>query len=170
MFAATRPYYLDKEMLFCYCFITPLKKFIGRGGTMKRRRFLQIFLTFLGSITLFSFACSLLKYLTALPSRFIAADKMLIRKNDVPSGNSKSIIYRNTPTIVVNRPDKGFIALSRVCTHLGCLLEYDRRKQRLICPCHAGSFDLDGAVISGPPPKPLTVIPLRIEGETIILG
>ncbi len=137
---------------------------------MKRRGFLKIFLAFVGSITLFSLAYSFLKYLTALPSRTVAAKELVIRKSDVPSGDSKNIIYRNAPAVLVNRPEKGFIALSRVCTHLGCLVEYDRRKQRLICPCHAGNFDLDGAVISGPPPKPLTTIPLRIEGESIIIG
>jgi Rieske Fe-S protein len=49
-------------------------------------------------------------------------------------------------------------------------VEYSRTKQSMICPCHAGTYDLDGAAVSGPPPKPLTVIPLKIEGESIILG
>jgi Rieske Fe-S protein len=31
-------------------------------------------------------------------------------------------------------------------------------------------YDLEGNVISGPPPKPLTAIPLKIEGDSIIIG
>jgi cytochrome b6-f complex iron-sulfur subunit len=137
---------------------------------MKRRRFLQIILAFLASITLLSFVYSLLKFLAALPARTAEANKLIIRKNEVPSGDAKDIIFRDSPAVIINRSDKGFIALSRVCTHLGCLVEYDRGKQRLICPCHAGNFDLEGNVLSGPPPKSLTAIPLRIDGENIIIG
>jgi cytochrome b6-f complex iron-sulfur subunit len=137
---------------------------------MKRRRFLKIILAFLASITLLSFVSSLLKFLAALPSRTAETKKLIIRKNEIPSGDAKDIIYRNTPAVIINRSDKGFIALSRVCTHLGCLVEYNRGKQRLICPCHAGNFDLEGNVLSGPPPKQLTAIPLRIDGENIVIG
>ncbi len=137
---------------------------------MKRRRFLEIILAFLGSITLVSFANSLLKFLAALPTRKAETKKLIVRKDEVPLGDAKNIIYNNTPAVIINRPDKGFIVLSRVCTHLGCLVDYNRGERRLICPCHAGNFDLEGNVISGPPPKPLMAIALRIEGENIIIG
>jgi cytochrome b6-f complex iron-sulfur subunit len=137
---------------------------------MKRRRFLKLVLAFLASITLLSFVYSFLKFLVALPARTAETKKLIIRKNEIPSGDAKDIIYRNTPAVIINRSDKGFIALSRVCTHLGCLVEYNRGKQRLTCPCHAGNFDLEGNVLSGPPPKPLTAIPLRIDGENIVIG
>lgn len=137
---------------------------------MKRRRFLKTVLAFLGSITLFSFAFSLLKFLAALPSRTAEPKKLIMRKSDVPSGDAKNFIYQNAPAVIINSPDKGFIALSRVCTHLGCLVEYNRGKQRLLCPCHAGNFDLDGNVLSGPPPKPLAVIPLKIDGDNVIIA
>ncbi len=137
---------------------------------MKRRRFLKVILAFLGSITVFSFVFSILKFLTALPARAVGAQKAVVRKSEVPSGEAKNFIYQNAPAVLINRPDKGFIALSRTCTHLGCLVEFNKNRQQLICPCHAGTYDLDGSVVSGPPPKPLTVIPLRIDGDTIIIG
>jgi len=141
-----------------------------RGGLMKRRRFLKILLAFLGSITFLSFAYSLFKFLTSLPSKSADLKKLVILKSDVPSGEAKNIIYHNAPAVIINRPDKGYIAFSRTCTHLGCLVEYSKSKLKFICPCHAGVFDLEGNVVSGPPPKPLTAIPLKIEGETIIIG
>lgn len=137
---------------------------------MTRRGLLKIFLAFLGSITLFSFAYSLLKFLTALPSKAGEAKKLVMHKNDVPAREARNIVFQNMPAVIVNHPDKGFIAFSRVCTHLGCLVEYHRGQQRFICPCHAGIFDLEGSVISGPPPKPLATIPLRIDGENIVIG
>jgi Rieske Fe-S protein len=137
---------------------------------MKRRSFLKVILAFLGSITVFSFVFSILKFLTALPTRAADAQKLLVRKGEIPSGEAKNIIFQNAPAVLINRPDKGFIVFSRTCTHLGCLVEFSKSRQKLICPCHAGTFDLDGSVESGPPPKSLTAIPLKIDGDTIILG
>ncbi len=137
---------------------------------MKRRKFLKIILAFVGSVTSASFAYSLLKFLIAIPARAVDSKKIVIHKSEVPYGGAKNIIYGDTPVIIINRPEKGFIAFSRTCTHLGCLIEFNKSNQKIICPCHAGTYDLDGAVESGPPPKPLTAVPLKIEGDTIIIG
>jgi cytochrome b6-f complex iron-sulfur subunit len=137
---------------------------------MNRRRFFQVLLAFLGSITFFSFLYALLKYLAAFPGVARSSGKLTVRKSEIPPNEAKTVVLNNVPVVIINRPDRGVIALSRVCTHLGCLIEYHRGRQQLVCPCHAGVYDLDGSVVSGPPPKPLTAIPLKIEGESIILG
>jgi cytochrome b6-f complex iron-sulfur subunit len=140
------------------------------GAVMKRRNFLKVAIASFASITAGSFAYALVKFLAALPSRIADTQKVVIRKSDVPSGEAKNFVYRNAPAVLINRPDKGFIVLSRTCTHLGCLVEYHHAQLLLICPCHAGTYDLEGNVLSGPPPKPLTAIPFRIEGENIVIG
>ena len=134
---------------------------------MQRRSFLSMIFAVMGSISFGSLAYPFLKYL-APPKAEIKAGKQKIRKSVV--GEAKEILFQNTPAIIIDRPGKGLIALSRVCTHLGCLLEYDKQKKMLICPCHAGIFNLEGRVVSGPPPKSLTVIPLKVEGEDIVIG
>jgi cytochrome b6-f complex iron-sulfur subunit len=139
-------------------------------GEMKRRRFLKMILAFLGSITFLSFAYSLVKFLASIPAASAGDKKLVISKTDIPSGESRNIIYGNIPVVVINRPEKGFVAFSRVCTHLGCLVDYNERKHVFLCPCHAGIFDIEGNVVSGPPPKAMNVIPLRIEGGNIVIG
>ena len=134
---------------------------------MQRRSFLSMIFAVIGSISLGSLAYPFLKYLAPHKAE-IKTEKLKIRKSDV--GDAKEILYHNTPAIIIDRPGKGLIALSRVCTHLGCLLEYDKQKKNLVCPCHAGIFNLEGRVVSGPPPKSLTVIPLKVEGEDIVIG
>ena len=140
------------------------------GVVMKRRNFLKVAIASFATVTAGSFVYALVEFLSALPSRIAEANKLVIRKGDIPSGEAKNFVYRNMPAIIINRPDKGFIAFSRTCTHLGCLVEYHHAQQRLVCPCHAGNFDLEGNVLSGPPPKALTAIPFRIEGENIVIG
>jgi cytochrome b6-f complex iron-sulfur subunit len=134
-----------------------------------RREFLQRVLAALGLTTLVSFLYPLYKFFS--PQTEEGGTKQLVlSKKDVPPGEAKDIVYNNTPGVLINSPDKGFIALSRVCTHLGCLVDYQKDKKRFLCPCHAGMYDLSGNVITGPPPKPLQKFPLKVEGDSIIIG
>ena len=136
---------------------------------MNRRRFLRSLLVVLGSTVLVSFVYPLVRFL-APPGGQAQGKKVVIKRSEIPAGSAKDIIVNSIPAIVINTPDKGFIALSKVCTHLGCLVEYEKAKKRLLCPCHAGVYTLEGAVVSGPPPKPLQKFPLKVEGEDIVIG
>ena len=51
--------------------------------------------------------------------------------------------------------DKGPKAVSRHCTHLGCILRYHDDKKMFLCPCHQSRFKWDGTYISGPAKKDL---------------
>ncbi len=64
----------------------------------------------------------------------------------------------------------GFIVLSAVCSHLGCLVNYNKGKKEFQCPCHGGRYDLSGMNIAGPPPAPLTRLPYRIENGMVMVG
>ncbi len=71
---------------------------------------------------------------------------------------------------VKRSPDGKITALSAVCSHLGCIVNYDRLKDRFVCPCHGGIYDGNGKNIAGPPPGPLKILPVRIAGEYIQVG
>ncbi len=110
-------------------------------------------------------------------ARFLSATRgeskvkqLSFKKTEIPIGAARDIVFNGTPIIIINRPDGGFIALSRVCTHLGCLVDYDKNRKRLQCPCHAGVFDLEGNVISGLPTRPLPEITLKIKGDDVVIG
>lgn len=44
-----------------------------------------------------------------------------------------------------------FIALSSICPHLGCRVNWEAQNARFFCPCHNGAFDASGKAIAGPP-------------------
>jgi Rieske Fe-S protein len=67
----------------------------------------------------------------------------------------KAVAVNEKPVLVV-RMGQQFRAYSAVCTHLGCLVHWEAQKKEFLCPCHAGTFDQSGKVVSGPPPKGLT--------------
>lgn len=54
------------------------------------------------------------------------------------------------------------LAFSAQCTHLGCNVRWRKDESRFACPCHQGYYDTDGAVISGPPPRPLDRLETRV--------
>lgn len=65
---------------------------------------------------------------------------------------------------------QGLTVFSAVCSHLGCLVNYNKAKGEFICPCHGGRYDLSGRNIAGPPPAPLTVLPVKIEEGRVLVG
>lgn len=72
-------------------------------------------------------------------------------------------------SIYLKRAGNTVTAFDPACTHLGCRVELQASKNRYFCPCHGGIFDLDGNVISGPPPTPLLQHKTKIEGGKIWL-
>jgi thiosulfate dehydrogenase [quinone] large subunit len=73
------------------------------------------------------------------------------------------------PGGLIKLSDGTFVAYDLVCTHEGCTVSnYDSRTQLLQCPCHGAEFDVahDARVVSGPAPRPLTKLPLRIDPKT----
>jgi cytochrome b6-f complex iron-sulfur subunit len=53
------------------------------------------------------------------------------------------------------RNDRGFYALSAVCTHLGCSPNWLPSERKFKCPCHGSGFDVAGVNFEGPAPRPL---------------
>jgi cytochrome b6-f complex iron-sulfur subunit len=136
---------------------------------MMRRRFLKIILAVLGFTAFGSLLYPLARFLSSTRGE-PKVKQLSFKKTEIPPGEARDIVFKGTPVIVVNRPMGGFVALSRVCTHLGCLVDYDRSKKRLQCPCHAGVYDLDGNVISGLPTRPLPEVALKIKGDDVVIG
>ncbi len=75
--------------------------------------------------------------------------------NDLRIGEAKLVRHGVAPFFVIRTNETSVVALSAVCTHVRCILNYDRERRAIVCPCHDGRFDLKGNVLSGPPPRAL---------------
>lgn len=64
-----------------------------------------------------------------------------------------------------------FVAMSNICTHLGCRVRWIEDSQQFFCPCHNGVFDKSGGVVSGPVPRSLERYEVKVEDDQIfVLG
>ena len=68
----------------------------------------------------------------------------------------KIIRFGAEPVILLKVSDTDFRAFSATCTHLDCIVGYQKDRTRIFCNCHGGTYDLTGRNVGGPPPRPLT--------------
>jgi nitrite reductase/ring-hydroxylating ferredoxin subunit len=74
--------------------------------------------------------------------------------------------------IAIANVEGKYHAFSDVYTHRGCsLAEGDLTDTVITCPCHGGQYDVtSGEVLAGPPPEPLRVYTVTVDGEDLTIG
>ncbi len=70
---------------------------------------------------------------------------------------------------VLTENGNDFVAISNICTHLGCRVRWIAEEGKFFCPCHNGVFAKDGTVVSGPPPRPLDRFETKAESGILYI-
>lgn len=67
-------------------------------------------------------------------------------------------------------PNQSIIAVSGLCQHMGCPLDFREDQKLLVCPCHASVFDplKLGHPVEGPTTRGLPLISLEVSAEGTI--
>ena len=92
------------------------------------------------------------------------------RLDELAPGGAKVFGYPEPgePCLLIRLEADRFVAFAQRCTHLACPVLYRAEDRRLHCPCHEGFFDAEsGAVLAGPPPRPLPQVVLERRGEEL---
>jgi len=90
---------------------------------------------------------------------------------DLPEGAIKAFTAGAVQGFLINRGGR-VRALSRVCTHMGCLLRFSADEPAFVCPCHGAEFNLHGDLRYGPNKygqtlPPLPSIEVRVKDQSI---
>lgn len=108
------------------------------------------------------------KVLLELPKRFVIGMLATMQPN--------SVTFDAEHRLIVFRDKQGyFYALSAVCTHLGCIVEWKETgipghpEGVIACPCHGSIFNKTGDVIRGPAPRSLDRFKLYLEDNRVIV-
>ena len=67
------------------------------------------------------------------------------------------------------RTGEGFLAISGVCPHLHCIVNWNEMQKKFECPCHGAKFNEFGEVLEGPPPRPLDLYRLQIAAGNLVV-
>jgi cytochrome b6-f complex iron-sulfur subunit len=132
-----------------------------------RRSFLSLALGTVAAVFSASLLYPLFQFLWPPAAKTGGEGTVGIPLEDMLVGQSRVVPLRGEPVLVI-REENQVVALSAVCTHLGCIVKY-KGGGVILCPCHAASFDLNGNVTGGPAPRPLTYHPVRIVGGRIVI-
>jgi cytochrome b6-f complex iron-sulfur subunit len=129
-------------------------------GEITRRTFVRVALTAAGAGWAAALGYPLYLYLDS-PARKAALeaaikDVTLDGADTLPAGSAMMFKFGGRPALLIHLEDGSWSALTAVCTHLGCTVQYESDKRRIYCACHGGVYDpKTGGNVSGPPPKPL---------------
>ena len=126
---------------------------------LNRRRLLNWFLGSSFGALIASVIYPVARYVT--PPKIAEASTNQIEAGDVndPQLRDKGfkiVRFGAEPVILIKAGDADYKALSATCTHLDCIVGFQKEQGRIFCNCHGGAYDLNGRNISGPPPRPLT--------------
>ena len=118
-----------------------------------------------------SFLYPVMRYL--IPPRVVdlGGDQVVAGKvGDLKPNGAKIFRFGSRPALLVMTAEGEYRALSAVCTHLGCTVQYRSDQHEIWCACHNGFYDLNGRNVSGPPPRPLETYQVNVRGEEIFVS
>jgi Rieske Fe-S protein len=92
---------------------------------------------------------------------------------DLPHGAVHSFSAGPVQGYLINHQGQ-LRAVSRICTHMGCAVNFAGSEQHFVCPCHGAEFDMHGRFLYGehgeaysPALAPLPPINLRVNGNAV---
>jgi cytochrome b6-f complex iron-sulfur subunit len=137
----------------------------------RRGFFMNVALAFFGALGVFGFVYPMGMYLWPREKKAKGAGgrSMKIPLSDIPIGEARFVRFLNRPAVVVRPNEQQIVALSPVCTHLGCIVKWREKEREFLCPCHGGRFDFKGAVLGGPPPDPLGAFVAMVEADYVVI-
>ncbi len=137
------------------------------GGEARTRRAFLIAAGAAGVCYTAALAYPIYRYL-ASPAEMAASTSAITEvtlkdAQKLPAGSVLMFKFGSSPAMLIHHQDGAWVALTAVCTHLGCTVQYEPQMNRIHCACHGGVYDpRTGANVSGPPPKPLKVFKVAV--------
>lgn len=145
----------------------------GASVVKTRRQFLDLILGTAIAGTVGSIVYPILRYLKPLPASGPTGPVQLTSADVEKLRQAKFVIVPVAgKRVIVLRDGSGELrAFDARCTHEGCTVQFLSRESAIWCACHNARFNLDGNVLSGPPPRPLPAYTVReSEDGAVMLG
>ena len=143
--------------------------------SLSRSAFLRLALGGAGAVYAAALGYPIYRYLASPVEK--ASQESTVREvtlkdvKKLPAASMLMFKFGAKPSLLIHHADGTWTALSAVCTHLGCTVQYQPEQKRIYCACHGGVYDpKTGANVAGPPPKPLQRYEVKLDGEDAIVS
>ncbi len=122
--------------------------------------------------TFASFIYPVLRYFVPPQVADLGVDEVVAAKvGDLKPNASAIFRFGSKPGLLILDADgETYHAVSASCTHLGCTVQYKGDAKEIWCPCHNGVYNMNGANVSGPPPRPLQKFNVHVRGDQIFVS
>jgi cytochrome b6-f complex iron-sulfur subunit len=142
----------------------------GEERTDSGRRWVNLLLGTGVVATIAAFVYPAIRYVIPPPiSESSNLSVVAAKVGQLKDNSGKVFKFGSEPAILIHTPGGQYRAFTAVCTHLGCTVQYRSDLHEIWCPCHNGTYDLQGRNVSGPPPRPLAEYQVHIQGEDIVV-
>ena len=136
-----------------------------------RRGFVEMLLGAGFLATAAAFIYPVLRYFVPPKTADLGGDSVVAAKvGDLKPNSGKIFRFGSRPGLLILTANGEYKAMSAVCTHLSCTVQYRPDMNEVWCACHNGKYGLDGRNISGPPPRPLQAFDVQVRGEEIFVS
>ena len=136
-----------------------------------RRRLVEMLLGGGVFASIVAFVYPVLRYLIPPQVADLGGDEVVAAKvGDLRPNGFKIFRFGAHPALLMLTAEGEYRALSAVCTHLSCTVQYRNDLQQVWCACHNGLYDLNGRNVSGPPPRPLDAFQVHVRGDEIVVS
>jgi menaquinol-cytochrome c reductase iron-sulfur subunit len=171
----------------------PEEASMSGSNRISRRDFIKVTTGAIGGVIIAAIGIPVVDYLIdpALKENKAGAPIAIGNLEDIPVGTPFPFSFTITKVNGWERTASSFggyilrksedpndiLILSSRCTHLSCRVNWKEEANTYVCPCHDARFDINGKVIDGPPPAPLshfayqvaadgtiTILPIEIKG------
>ncbi len=88
---------------------------------------------------------------------------------DLKPNSARMVKFGSRPVLLIRLSEAEWKAFSAICTHLDCTVQYQADRHQIWCACHNGLYDLNGRVVSGPPPRPLEEFTVHVRDEEVVI-
>ena len=91
-----------------------------------------------------------------------------------PAAGDRSLVQglKGEPTYLVVAEDGMGLenyGLNSICTHLGCVVPWNKSENKFMCPCHGSQYNNQGKVVRGPAPLSLELVHVGVLDDVVTL-
>ena len=134
-----------------------------------RRNILTVIVLGLGALLLSSVIYPVVRFISPPKKSIKKVNSAVVATSaEIPPNTGKVVAFNGEKVLILNK-DGEYHAMSAICTHLGCIVQWKPDEQLVWCACHNARYDIEGKIISGPQPRPLAPYKLSVQDGNLIL-